>query len=268
MFDLTGELGETPLRLTQADACRRLRLPPILSACSTEVVAAGRFTVSKLSSNRTRVICLEGPSAVGKTTLAAELARTAGVVIVSELDPSGAPAVAESAHWFVDRHASQWQRARALAPGAPLVVLDGDPFKGLWYNWVYAADGWPRVDVVAPLYRSHLAQGTVDFPDLYVVLAASEAQLQQRRANDLTRTRRTFERHLRLVGPLQRYFAALAAADPERVLVLDTGAPDALAAEVLASLERLPRGEPSSERLLEIMVAWVGAHDPGRESPL
>ncbi|MBA2258305.1 MAG: hypothetical protein H0W18_05380 [Acidobacteria bacterium] len=221
---------------------------------------------SQTSPRRTRVVCLEGPSAVGKTTLAAELARTSGALIVPELDASGAPAVAESARWFVDRHASQWQRARTLALKAALVVLDGDPFKGLWYNWVYAADGWPRVDVVAPLYRSHLAQGTVDFPDLYVVLAASEAQLRQRGADDLTRTRRTFESHLRLVGPLQRYFEALAAADPERVLMLDTSAPDALAAAVLTSLERLPPGALDGERLFEVMVTWVGAHDPARKA--
>jgi hypothetical protein len=91
------------------------------------------------------VICLEGPSAVGKTTLAS---------------------------------------ARA-----PFAVLDGDPFKGLWYNWMHADQGWEGVNVVAPLYRAHLERGTLAFPDLYVALDATEAQLRDRRAGDPTRTR-------------------------------------------------------------------------------
>lgn len=44
-----------------------------------------------------RVLCLKGLSAVGKTTLAAALARECGAAVVPELDASGAPAVGRSA---------------------------------------------------------------------------------------------------------------------------------------------------------------------------
>lgn len=169
------------------------------------------------------MLCLEGPSAVGKTSLAAALAREAGAAVVPELDAAEAPPVPASAVWFADRHAEQWQRVLARAATAPLVVLDGDPLKGLWYNWVYAAEGWPGEDVVAPLSRARIAAGVLGAPDLYVVLGATEAQLRERRASDPTRTRRNFEAHLRLVEPQRRYFSALAAADPDRVLWLDTG---------------------------------------------
>jgi hypothetical protein len=105
------------------------------------------------------ILCVEGASAAGKTTLADALAREAGATNVPELDATGAPPVAESAAWYVERHVEQWQRARAAAAVAPLVVLDGDPFKGLWYNWVFGDAGWPGVDVVAPLYQRHVARG-------------------------------------------------------------------------------------------------------------
>jgi deoxyadenosine/deoxycytidine kinase len=59
------------------------------------------------SGSAPRVLCLEGPSAVGKITLAAALARECGAVVVPELDASGAPAVGRSAAWFVERHAAQ-----------------------------------------------------------------------------------------------------------------------------------------------------------------
>jgi hypothetical protein len=209
-----------------------------------------------------RIVCLEGPSAVGKTTLAAALAREGGAAVVPEPDAGAAPPVAASAGWFVDLHAAQWRHARALAADAPLVVLDGDPFKGLWYNWVYAADGWPGVDVVAPLYRAHVQRGTLAFPDLYVALSATRAQLRARRAADPTRARRSFERHLRLAEPLDRYFAALADAAPARVLRLDGGEQGPLAGAVLAAVAALPRVPPDSVALLDRISAWVRSHSP------
>jgi hypothetical protein len=213
------------------------------------------------------IICLEGTSAVGKTTLAAALARTAGAAVVPELDASGAPPIAESAAWFVDAHAAQWQHARALASEAPLVVIDGDPFKGLSYNWVFAADGWPGIDVQAPFHHAHLAAGTLAFPDLYVVLLATEAQLRARRAGDATRSRRNFEPHLRLAGPHRRYYEALQQAEPSRVLLLDTSARDTLVDTVLAAVKSLPADPPDSMRLFAHMANWVAAHDPFDADP-
>lgn len=116
------------------------------------------------------IVCLEGPSAVGKTTLAAALARECGAAVIPELDGSEIPAITESATWFMDRHAALWQQARVRASSSSFVVLDGDPFKGLWYNLVYSADSWPRLETVAPLYQSHLERGTIAIPVLYVVL--------------------------------------------------------------------------------------------------
>lgn len=209
---------------------------------------------------RARVVCLEGPSAVGKTTLGARLARECGAAVVPELSAGPPPPPRESAAWFVERHAALWQRARAEAESAPFAVLDGDPFKGLWYNRVYAEEGWEGVDTVAPLYRAAVARGALAFPDLYVVLTATEAQLRRRRAGDTTRQRRGFEKHLRLLEPLRQYFSALRDAAPSRVLFLDTSRPDELVCEVVAALRLLPADAPDSARLLEHIAAWLRAH--------
>ncbi len=208
------------------------------------------------------VVCVEGPSAVGKTTLARALAEAAGAAVVPELDARDAPPAAASAAWFVDGHAAQWRAARALAREAPFAVLDGDPFKGLWYHAVFADEGWPGADATGPLYAAHLAAGTLGVPTLYVALDASEAELRARRAGDATRTRRNFEANLRLVAPLRRWFDALAAAAPERVLRPDTGARDALVDAVRDRVATLPVDAPDPTRdaaLLARMLTWAEA---------
>ena len=206
------------------------------------------------------IVCLEGPSAVGKTTLLAALARERGAATVPELDAGAPPPVGSSAEWFAERSAERWRRAVDLASDAPFVVLDGDPLKGLWYNRVFADEGWEGVDVVAPLYRARIGAGTLAFPDLYVVLGATGAQLRARRAADPTRARRSFEKHLRLVEPLRRYFGALREADPPRVLFLDTSDRAPLAGAILAALRDLPSSPPDSLRLLDHIAAWLRAH--------
>jgi len=206
------------------------------------------------------VVCVEGPSAVGKTTLAAALARECGAAVVPELNASGAPPPGRSAAWFVERHAEQWRLARGLASGAPFAVLDGDPFKGLWYNWVYAGDGWEDADVVAPLYRAHIEGGTLAFPDLYVALTATDDELRERRAADPTRTRRNFGKHLALAAPLRRYFEALREAAPARVAILDTSTRLGLTRRVTEAIECLPSDPPDSLRLLNHVSDWLRSH--------
>lgn len=209
------------------------------------------------------VVCLEGPSAVGKTTLAEALARECGAAVVPELDASGAPPPGRSAAWFVERHAAQWRLAREMASGAPFAVLDGDPFKGLWYNWVYAEDGWEGVDVVAPLYRGIVTSGALAFPDLYVTLTATEEELRRRRDGDPTRTRRNFEKHLLLAAPQRRYFEALREAAPARVAIVETSERLELVGIVADVLACLPPDPPDSLRLLDHMSGWLRSHPTG-----
>lgn len=206
-----------------------------------------------------RILCLEGPSAVGKTTLAAALAQACGAAIVSELS-AGPPPSHDATEWFMDQHVARWQQACAFARQVRLVVLDSDPFKGLWYNWIYATEGWPSVEANAALYRKHVRQDTLAFPDLYVLLHATETQLRQRRSEDATRTRRSFEKHLALIAPQRQYFEALNDAAPGRVLFLETTNQDTLVSTVHNAVTALEANQPDDTQLLDSLIAWVQAH--------
>jgi len=208
------------------------------------------------------ILCLEGVSAVGKSTLARALAAERGAAIVPELDGSGAPPIESAEPWFTERHAERWMRACALRAGAPFVAIDCDVLKGLWYNWMHADEGWPGVDVVGPLCREHVRGGSLAFPDLYVFLDASEARLWARRDGDPTRTRGGFASHLRTRAAHRRYFAALQAAAPGRVAFVDTEDRSTLVDRVAALVPALSSGPPDSHDLLERMIAWVRTHAP------
>ena len=105
------------------------------------------------------IICVEGPSAVGKSTLVAALAASMSGQVVPELETIDAPPRSESAAWGADQSSRRWQEARALAAGTQAVLLDGDPFKGLWYNAVFRKDGWPDPKLTAALYRDRIENG-------------------------------------------------------------------------------------------------------------
>ena len=204
------------------------------------------------------IVCLEGPSAVGKTTLARRLAVECGAAVVPELSGAeGAPPIPESADWFADRHAERWLEARRLdADGAPFTVIDTDPRKGLWYNPVFADAGWSGVRLVADAYRARMLAGRLGVPDRYVLLSATVEQLFARRAGDPTRARRGFEGNLRLVDALPRWFAELARFAPGLVTVLDTSDADALVPAVLHVARTPPAAPPDPLALLAHMAAW------------
>ena len=140
--------------------------------------------------------------------------------------------------------------------------MDGDPLKGLWYNWMHAEDGWPGIDVIEPRYRSLIASGGLDFPSLYVYLDATESQLRQRRADDPTRQRRGFEKNIRTLGAQRRYFAALGAADPGRVAFVDTSSRSSLDERVMTLVENAPKDGGDRIALLRAIAQWVRTHPP------
>lgn len=206
------------------------------------------------------IVCLEGPSAVGKTTTAAALAAGGEAYVVAESNVLFARPAEETPTWYLERQVERWTMATMATEHFPLVVLDGDPFQPLWYNAAYGYRGLQSLDVLEGFYRRHLARGTLGFPDRYVVLGASEDRLRAQKAGDRTRGRRHFEHHLGFIPFQRRYFEEMERRSPGRVRFVD--ATDVDAAAVHGGLRAAP-STPTSLTLFDAMVAWLRAQPAG-----
>jgi hypothetical protein len=71
-------------------------------------------------------------------------------------------------------------------------------------------------------YRPRLQSSAIGFPDLYVIFCASVNELKQRKEKDTDRRRGNFAKHLQMIEPQKRYFEAMKAFAPNRVLFLAT----------------------------------------------
>jgi thymidylate kinase len=201
------------------------------------------------------ILCFEGPSAVGKTTTAAVLAER-GAVVIPEVNILFERPARESRTWYLEQQARRWALAMEAAAHHPMVILDGDPFQPLWYNWAYGFVGWQSLDELEGFYRPRLVQGAMRVPDLTVVFGASEAVLRARKDADPARQRRGFERHLQLVEPQRRYFAAMQAVAPSQVRFLDAQSIVESADAIEAMAERTRPSERSVE-VFDHLVTWL-----------
>jgi len=153
------------------------------------------------------IICLEGPSAVGKTTTCSALAEQMGASVIPEVNALFARPAEESPNWYLECQVARWEIAQRQREQNALVVFDGDLFQPLWYNWAFA--GYQDLDALSEFFRPRIEAGALGFPDYYFCLFTNETELKRRKDADQTRTRRNFDAHLRLAQVQPRYFGAL-----------------------------------------------------------
>src|SRR5215204_5437527 len=98
------------------------------------------------------IICFEGASAVGKTTTAKAL-KDDGAFVVPEVNQLFNRPENEAFEWYFERQVERWRIAEQQSKIYDLVILDGDPFQPLWYNWAYDFVGWQKLDFMEQFYR-------------------------------------------------------------------------------------------------------------------
>lgn len=204
------------------------------------------------------VICFEGASAVGKTTTADRLKASYDAFVVPEVNLLFDRPERELADWYFERQVERWAIALEQSKTHPFVILDGDPFQPLWYCWAYNFVGWQDLDSMERFYHPRIQNRTIQFPDLYVIFSASEVELRQRKEGDAVRERHGFETHLRMIQPQRRYFRAMQAFSPQRVLFLETETIEANMEFILKNISGLAKhNENESDELFDQMIEWL-----------
>lgn len=156
------------------------------------------------------VICLEGASAVGKTTTSKEIAKKTNTYIIPEVNLLFERPRGESKTWYLERQVERWQIAQEKLQMYDTVILDGDIFQPFSYNWCFDFKlSNQSLDFIYEFYREEIKAERIGFPDKYFYLYTNQANLRYRKEYDVTRNRGNFEKHLEIVEPHRRFYEAL-----------------------------------------------------------
>lgn len=198
------------------------------------------------------IIVVEGPSGAGKTTWC----RTHGganALLESLPDLAAVPTEPRAAaRFWVERNVARWHDVLDHERADGLVVVDTDPFKlhYVWSKWRTGQGTIEQWELERETSRAAFAAGRYALADVVLYADLDEATLRARRAADKTRTRRNFEIHVRLRESSLRWYRAIAALEPGRVIF---GLPeDGLTQEILALG---PRRERSGPKLFDRLMS-------------
>lgn len=203
------------------------------------------------------IICFEGPSAIGKTSLCQLFSEK--YTIVPEVNLLFQDETPNSKFWYYQKQVERYQICCAANRAS---ILDGDPFQPLWYNWVYGyPSNFPSFEETIDFYTKKIVSKKIRFPDLYIVFETSIENLYHRKTNDSTRKRRNFEKHLQLIEPQKRYFQYLKEATNIPVVFLNCSTLQETKQGVIDCLELLKPLPYRDELNLQIILNWLQLHE-------
>lgn len=163
------------------------------------------------------VICFEGASAAGKSSVSKYLHENFDAFVIPEVNFLFERRKDEPRFWYFEKQVERWQTALEASTKHEIVILDGDAFQPLWYNWSYDFDFGESFEEITAFYRKKIAAGEIDFPDRYFILTVKTNELKKRKIADAARTRKNFERHLKFIQPQTAYFGFIKSISENRV---------------------------------------------------
>jgi len=199
------------------------------------------------------IICFEGPSAVGKTTLCQSL--SANFNIVPEVNLLFARPQNAAKYWYHQRQLDRFEICRKSDVAS---ILDGDVFQPIWYNWAcnYPSEFLSK-DETHEFYRTQVQEGRIRFPDLYIIFDAEEKALWQRKEGDKTRQRRNFEKHLKIIAPLRAYYRMLDQETDLEMRFVDYTDIESTLAKVLKQIDSLKTKEVDTLATFSKIISWL-----------
>ncbi|MFB5249335.1 chloramphenicol acetyltransferase [Bacillus mycoides] len=156
------------------------------------------------------IIAFEGASAVGKSTTCRELERNYGAFIIPEVNFLFERPRNEHKTWYFEKQVERWNMAVQKSHQHEIVILDGDIYQPLSYNWCFHFDIFNQpLSLIENFYKEKLINREIGFPDQYFYLYTGDEELRKRKESDQTKKRRNFEKHLHISKAFQRYYENL-----------------------------------------------------------
>ncbi|MCW9129626.1 ATP-binding protein [Bacillus paramycoides] len=156
------------------------------------------------------ILAFEGASAVGKSTTCRELEKNYGAYIIPEVNFLFERPKNEHRTWYFEKQVERWNIAVQKSQQYELVILDGDIYQPLSYNWCFHFDVFNQpLSLIENFYKEKMINREIGFPDQYFYLYTNDEELRKRKESDRTRKRSNFEKHLHIAKPFQRYYENL-----------------------------------------------------------
>jgi deoxyadenosine/deoxycytidine kinase len=156
------------------------------------------------------IIAFEGASAVGKSTTCRELEKNYGAFIIPEVNFLFERPRNEHRTWYFEKQVERWNMAVQKSQQYEIVILDGDIYQPLSYNWCFHFDIFNQpLSLIESFYKEKMINEEIGFPDQYFYFYAGDEELRKRKESDETKKRRNFEKHLHIAKPFQRYYENL-----------------------------------------------------------
>jgi thymidylate kinase len=203
------------------------------------------------------IICFEGASAVGKTSVSKYLSENFNAYVIPEVNLLFQRTPNEPKFWYFEKQVERWELAVNASNDYQIVILDGDPFQPLWYNWAYNFDVLQSLESTADFYREKLVDGKIAFPDKYFILTVNHNDLRKRKINDSSRTRKNFERHLGFIKPQLAFFSFIKSINNDLVEFIENREIEKTAAKVINSIPPVHSNQDSSLALFDAAKIWL-----------
>ncbi len=216
-----------------------------------------------------RIVSFEAAPATGKTTTSEYLVahhNAARIPEVNVLHPKHTHPDPEPESWYIDRQVERFQAA--LQASGDLVILDGNPYQPVWFNWIFPESGFPSWWRCIEIFTARSQRLVV--PDFYVYLHTQSDERFRRMVFryaklglDRERAIVKYERDAGLEEARRDFFRALDKAFPGLVLFVE-----AIDLERTFEAFRDYRNTPPSVvDLLNAMSSWLAENDIGTYRP-
>lgn len=203
------------------------------------------------------IICLEGASAVGKSSTSMWRQERLNAYIIQEVNKLFEQAEGTASTWYLEKQVERTMIAKTKHNNHKITILDGDPFQPLWYNWCYDFEGWDSLKSIDEFYRAMIIEGQIQFPDRYFYLYTTEEESRKRKENDKSSKRNNFERHLHFIKPQRAYFKYMNQLEPSLVTFIHAESRSNNIEIIVKSLEEKKSKAISDLELYDRLVEWV-----------